>query len=333
MIININGELLPPEKASISVLDHGFLFGDSVYEVIRTVGGKLFTADEHLARLQNSARMIALELPLDAEGFKREFLRTHEAGGFGDSYLRLIVTRGSGLLELNPESCKSPTWIIICKPLPDWGTDSWEKGIKVAIVGVQRNSRDALDPAIKSGNYLNNVLALMEAKKRGAAEGVMCNAQGFVTEGTISNIFCVRGGTLCTPALETGILSGITRQVIIGLAHNKGAEVIESKLRPDDFINADEVFLTSTTRGVMPVQRIDEHVIADTPGPLTKKLMAAYAELLEAVAAGKVKPPAPLDTDESSRSGATGRIEAPDLEADVDAGEVDDSAGDGAAGS
>ena len=311
MIININGEMLPPDKASISVLDHGFLFGDSVYEVVRTVTSangetRLFTAEEHLTRLQNSARMIALPLPLDNEQFREQFLRTHQArqaaGETGDSYLRLIVTRGTGELDLHPSSCDTQTWLIICKALPDWGTDSWGKGIKVAIVGVQRNSRDALDPAIKSGNYLNNVLALIEARNRGAAEGIMCNAQGFVTEGTTSNIFCVRGGSLSTPALETGILSGITRHVVMQLAQHKGLEVIEGKLRPDDFINADEAFITSTTRGVMPVQRIDEHVIADTPGPLTTRLMTAYMEFLEATAAGKIKPPADTNVDDPGDS-------------------------------
>lgn len=282
MIINVNGELLPPEQATINVLDHGFLFGDSIYEVVRTVGNRLFTADEHLARLERSAERILLPLPLSRDEFTAELTRTHSAFGGGHAYLRLIVTRGVGELDLHPASCSNPTWLIIAKPLPDWGgKKTWEDGVSIVFVNVRRNSREALDPAIKSGNYLNNVMALIEARKSGASEGIMCNAQGFVTEGTTSNIFCVRGGVICTPAVNIGILPGITRELVVRLARELEYEIVEGNLRAADFATAEEVFLTSTTRGVMPVTQIDgQPVESGRPGPITQALIGAYDDLL-----------------------------------------------------
>lgn len=295
MLVNANGSIVPAAEATVPILDHGFLFGDSVYDVVRTVGapaaapGRLFTADAHLARLEQSAARIELALPLSRAEFEAELWRTHlarlDAAGdapAADSYLRLIVTRGVGELTLDPTGT-TPAWYIIAKPLPDWGRDSYTAGVTLVIANTQRNAREALDPAIKSGNYLNNVLALMDARRRDpqAAEAILCNAQGFVTECTTSNVFIVRDGVLATPALEAGILEGVTRRLVIEQAGALGIEVEEVQLRPQDVTGADEVFISSTTRNVLPVRRINDSDVGRTlPGPVTMRLMEGYAQLL-----------------------------------------------------
>ena len=281
MIININGQICDEDKAVISVLDHGFLFGDSVYEVVRTHKGKLFTANEHLDRLKRSADRLMMELPLTNEQFKEELVKTHNMLNADEAYMRLIVTRGVGKLELHPASCSGQTYIIMAKPIDNWLDEQYNRGISLAIVSILRNDPFALDPRIKSGNYLNNVLAIIDAKKRNADEGLMCNKDGYISEGTNFNIFMVKDSKLYTPELATGILEGITRMVVLKVARNNGLEVFESKITPEELLDADELFISSTTRDIMPVYKVDEKLMPmPTPGKVTKYLMEKFQEFM-----------------------------------------------------
>ncbi|MBX3474650.1 MAG: aminotransferase class IV [Planctomycetes bacterium] len=279
-VVSINGRFTTAAKAQVSVFDHGFLFGDSVYEVVRTVNGRLFAAGPHLRRLQASAGAIGLKLPHSAAWFERHMRAMHKKKPRTESYLRVIVTRGVGLLDLHPESCPKPNVIGIAKALPTWADEHYAHGCKIVLAGIRRNLKQATDPAVKSGNYLNNVLALMEARRENAAEALMINAQGFLTECTTSNIFLVKGGEVKTPGLDQGLLEGVTRGFILGVCRDLKLPVQECALTPDDLYAADEVFITSTTRDVMPVARIGNHRVKLTPGRLTLRIANAYHDVL-----------------------------------------------------
>jgi branched-chain amino acid aminotransferase len=281
MLVNIDGRLLPPEQATISVLDRGFLYGDSVYEVIRTYGGKPFALDPHFDRLERSAASLQIPL-LPRETLHAAVLRTLEASGNPESYCRIIVTRGSGPLTLDPTSAVEPRTLILVKeldPFPEW---MFQQGIRVYIPSVRRNLRTALDPAIKSGNYLNSVLALGEAKRQGYDDALMLDAVGRLTEATSSNLFLFRRHTLYTPALDVGILEGITRGILLALAREAKIPAVEGELSTSDLTSADEVFLTSTLREVMPVVQVNDHRVgAGKPGPQTARvrdLFRAYVQ-------------------------------------------------------
>jgi branched-chain amino acid aminotransferase len=280
LLIKIDGATYRSrEEARVSVFDHGFLFGDSVYEVIRTFGGFPFEVGPHLARLFRSARGISLELPLSKEDLAREIeLAVREAACPGEAYVRLIVTRGVGEIDINPAVCTRPSVILIVKDLAPWPAALYEKGIDLAIVStVTRNDPHSVDPAIKTGNYLNSVLALIEARRRGAADAVMLNGQGALTECTTSNIFFVRDSVLLTPSLESGILSGITRSDVIRLAREGGVHCREGIFPAEELRRADEAFITSTTRGIMPVGTVDGTPLAG-PGkrPVTERMRALF---------------------------------------------------------
>lgn len=282
--ISIDGVDKTRENAVIPVLDHGFLFGDSVYEVVRTWRGQLLFHEEHFARLENSAAGIALPLPIDCAGLRKEFERLHAESGFAESYLRVIITRGVGELELSIQSCEHQRMICIAKPLTVWDSELYSKGGRLALVDVVRNSKLATNPAFKTGNYLNNVLAVEEAKRAKATEALMLNANGFVTECSTSNIFHVAPPYLCTPALEVGILPGITRAKVIEAARSLGIKIEEGRYLAEQMPMAEEVFITSTTRDVMPISEI---AVGDTIhkmplGPTTKRIAKAYRELCEA---------------------------------------------------
>lgn len=279
-IVSVNGEFFPASEARISVLDHGFLFGDSVYEVVRTVGGKLFAADRHMKRLHASAN--ALEMPLQRpdDWYVQHFRDMHSRADWQESYLRVIVTRGVGELDLHPASCPQQTVIGIAKPLPKWPDENYAHGCKVIVANVRRNPKTATDPAIKSGNYLNNVLAIMEARAREATEAIMMNVDGFLTECTTSNLFIIKDGTVRTPALNQGLLEGVTRGFTLEVCARLGLPCEEADLREEDLHGADEVFITSTTRDVMPVGAIGEHKLSYVPGPLTIKIANAYHNVL-----------------------------------------------------
>ena len=282
VLINIDGKTFERDKAVVSVLDHGFLFGDSVYEVLRTHRGRLFAVKEHFARLRGSAEKIALTIPASDAEIEARILHTIEAAANPETYVRLIVSRGIGELELNPATCKNPRIIIIIRPHAPFDRDYYEKGVTVALVGIMRNPRDALNPQIKSGNYLNNILALMEARSRGALEAVMLNHAGHLAECTTSNIFTVSDRVVRTPPLGAGILSGITRSFVISIARDAGFTVEETDLVPGDLFGADEAFLTGTLKNVMPVTKIDSKLVADgLPGPVTKTLMERFGAFLD----------------------------------------------------
>ncbi|MBS2030358.1 MAG: aminotransferase class IV [Deltaproteobacteria bacterium] len=280
-LVNLNGALVPPDRAFISIFDRGFLYGDSIYEVCRTYRGKLFELQAHLDRLQASADRIGLELPMPIAGLGRQMAHTLEMAELpGEAYVRLIVTRGSGEISLDPNAAVDPAFVIIAKPLTPYPPELLEKGCKVAVVGVRRNPRQALDPAAKTGNYLNSVLAMGEAKKAGAHEAILLGIDGGVTEGASSNVFLVQRGTLVTPALEVGILAGVTRRIVLELARELKIPVQERRVEPAELENADEAFLASSIREVMPIARVDDKVLA-APGPLTTKLRNAFRALTE----------------------------------------------------
>src|SRR5262245_50438066 len=205
-IVNIDGTLYPPEEAKISVFDHGFLFGDNIYETMRTYRGKVFLVERHLFRLQASANLINLNLPLNQADFQSEIERTADAADNDESYIRMIVTRGKGAISLDIDSSERASYVVIVKSLEHYPFEHYERGVKLAMVSIRRNDRQALNPKIKSGNLLNNVLAYMQAKSEGAFEGILCNLAGFVTEATSSNVFLIKDGKLITPSLDAGLL-------------------------------------------------------------------------------------------------------------------------------
>jgi branched-chain amino acid aminotransferase len=267
------------------VLDHGFLYGDSVYEVTRTVGGVPFAQHEHLDRLRRSALGIGMALRWSEAELAEELARTLRAARNADSYIRIVVTRGAGEIGLDPALADQQRLVILVKELRLPPPEAYRDGVQVAIVGIERVSARAVDPAVKSGNYLNSVLAVAEAGRRGAYEAVMLDAKGAVTEGASSNIFAVREGRLRTPSLQTGILEGITRGKVMELAREDGLGTDETTLLPDDLLRAEEAFLTSAVRGLVPIVRIDDHRVGDgRPGPVTQHLMRRYEALLEATA-------------------------------------------------
>ena len=278
--INFNGEI--HAQLSISVLDHGFLFGDSVYEVVCTFNNQPCYLDKHLDRLFASAKAISLNIPHDNKWFREQLEVTLGAADNDESYIRIIVTRGVGEINIDPSTCHSPNIIIIVMEIKEYPEPYYEKGIHVALVSIKRNARDALNPNIKTGNYLNNVLAKMEANKLGAQDAIMVNPWGHLTEGTTSNLFFVREGHILTPSLDCGLLSGITREMVIQLSKENGFHIEEGKWPGEELYEADEIFLTGTIKKVMPVSHLDGRPVGSgKPGPVTLKLMRLYEDLIK----------------------------------------------------
>ncbi len=272
----IDGVIHPPETAVVPVFDRGFLYGDSVYEVTRTAGGRPVDLGPHLDRLARSAETIALPLPPRAD-IERAVAATLAAAGNPDSYIRIVITRGAGEIGLDIALADRTRTIVIVKPLELPAAHLYRDGAPIQIVEVQRVHRRAVDPAVKSGNYLNNILALAEARQSGAYEAIMCDSRGRIAEGSTSNLFIVRGGKLATPHLEIGLLAGITRQTVMRLAAGAGLPVDEAELVPDEVRGADEAFLTSSVRGVMPVGTVDGRPLASAvPGPVTARILQLY---------------------------------------------------------
>jgi branched-chain amino acid aminotransferase len=279
--VHVQGQVREPEAARVSVFDRGFLYGDSVYETIATAGGRLFALPEHLDRLARSAGRIGLALP-PRDTIERAIADTVAAAGNPESRVRVMVTRGTGAFEMDPASAGAPELVVIVAPLGGPTPAMYEQGVAVEIVSVARNHPAAIDPAVKSGNYLNNVLALAEARRRsGAHEAILCAAGGSVAEGASSNVFAVRAGEVRTPALSVGILEGVTRSKVLELCTRAGIPAVEvAAMTPDELRGADEAFLTSAARGVLPVTRIDgKPVGTGVPGPVTRRLRALYLEL------------------------------------------------------
>ena len=278
--INVNGTI--KQDAYVSAFDHGFLFGDSVYEVVCTNENRPCFLDKHLDRLFASANAISLDIPQNREWFRNQLQKTLEAAENIESYIRIIVTRGEGEINIDPSTCYNPNIIIIVKETDETSESSYEKGIRVALVSIKRNSRDALNPNVKTGNYLNNVLAKVEAIKLGAQDAIMVNPWGYLTEGTTSNLFFVREGHINTPSLECGLLSGITREMVIQLAKENGFHIEEGKWPGETLYDADEIFLTGTIKKVLPVTYLDGRPVGSgKPGPVTQKLMSLYDHLIE----------------------------------------------------
>jgi branched-chain amino acid aminotransferase len=287
-LVSLNGELLPPERAVVSVFDRGFLYGDSVYEVIRTYHGVPFELDAHLRRLEGSAERIGMRLPVSLETIAEETRRTHAASGNVESYLRIVVTRGSGEIGLDPALAETPVRMVIAQPLKAPAERVYLDGASIALVSVRRNLRTAIDPRAKTGNYLNSVMAVAEARARGAFEAVMLDVHDSITEGASSNVFVVVSGVVLTPPLEVGILKGVTRDVIFEVARRIGMRVLEVPLTEAILKQADEVFITSTIREVVPIVRVDDHPIGDgRPGPVVKKLRTGFAEYVAEHVAAK----------------------------------------------
>lgn len=281
MKIYINGQLLEKEQAVVSVFDHGLLYGDGVFEGIRAYHGRVFMLREHLERLYNSARAILLEIPLSKKQMEDAVLQTLRANNLKDAYIRLVVTRGEGDLGLDPRKCSKPTLIIITDKITLYPAEFYENGLSVITSSVRRNIPEALNPTIKSLNYLNNILAKIEAVRQNVPEAIMLNREGLVAECTGDNIFVVKGNTLITPPTWTGALEGITRNVVMDLARSKLKLLVkEEVITPYHVYVGDEVFLTGTAAEVVPVREVDGRLIGEgKPGPATQKLMKEFKEL------------------------------------------------------
>lgn len=280
LIVYVNGEFVPEEEAKISVFDHGVLYGDGVFEGIRSYNGRVFKLREHLERLYESAKSILLEIPLDLEELLEVTLETLRRNNLRDGYIRHMVTRGRGDLGLNPALCKHASLIIIASKISLFPRELYEKGLDVVTVATRRNIPDALDPKVKSLNYLNNILVKIEANRAGVLEAIMMNREGYITEGSGDNIFIVRRGKLITPPAYLGILEGITRRTVLELAEKRGYAIREEPFTRHDLYTATECFLTGTAAELIPVIKVDERIIgAGVPGPITRQLMQDYREL------------------------------------------------------
>src|SRR5213075_899163 len=280
MKIYIDGKYYEQKNAKISVFDHGLLYGDGIFEGIRAYNGRVFRLKEHIDRLFCSAKAILLKMPLSHGEIVRAVVETCRRNKIRDGYIRLLVTRGIGSLGLNPYRCKNPSLIIIADKIQLYPAELYARGMEIVTVPTTRNLHSALNPAIKSLNYLNNILAKIEANNAGCEEAVMLNAEGFVSECTADNIFIVKDGDLQTPPLSAGALYGITRRVVMEIGKESGMEVSEPNLTRHDLFNADECFLTGTGAELVPIVKIDGRLIGDgKPGTITQKLVAQYRTL------------------------------------------------------
>ena len=279
MLIYIDGEFLPKAEAKVSVFDHGLLYGDGVFEGIRSYNGRVFKLDEHLERLYDSAKSIMLEIPISIETMKETVLETLRRNHLREAYIRLIITRGVGDLGLDPDKCPKPSIIIIADKIVLYPQKFYEDGLEIVTASVRRNYAEAINPRIKSLNYLNNILAKIEGKQAGAEEVLMLNAEGYVVECSGDNIFWIKNGTLVTPPVHMGILEGVTRNSVIDIAREAGIRLEERVFTRHDLYIADECFLTGTAAEVIPVVKIDRRAIGDAqPGKITQRLIAAFRQ-------------------------------------------------------
>jgi branched-chain amino acid aminotransferase len=283
MQIFIDGKYFDEHKARISVFDHGLLYGDGIFEGIRAYNGRVFKLKEHIDRLFYSAKAILLNLPMSHADLMAAVVQTCRRNKIRDGYIRLVVTRGAGSLGLNPHRCKRPSVIIIADKIQLYPPALYARGMEIVTVPTVRNLHSALNPAIKSLNYLNNIMAKIEAANSGCEEAIMLNAEGFVAECTGDNLFILKEDQLFTPPLSAGALYGITRRVVMEIAAESGLKVSEPNLTRYDLFNADECFLTGTGAEMMPVVKIDGRVIGSgKPGPVTARLIAQYHSLTKA---------------------------------------------------
>jgi branched-chain amino acid aminotransferase len=289
-LFNVEGRLVPPEQAFVPVLDRGFLYGDSVYEVVRTYSGRVFELGRHLRRMETSAARIGLSLP-PRERIESELFRTIEAAGNAESYARIVVTRGEGRFGLAPHLAEGLNRLVyLVRPLEPPAPEQYERGLEMAVTRIRRNPPQALDPALKTGNYLNSVLALRESHAAGADDALMLDIHGQVTEASTSNVFFVQRGAVVTPPLALGMLDGVTRVLVIDVARGESLQVREEPSGIEALAGADEVFVTSSLREVMAVtslilldgEKPDRRVVAGgKPGPITRRLHAAFRRYVE----------------------------------------------------
>ena len=289
-IVNVNGRISDQEHAAISVFDHGFLYGEGVYETLRTYNGKSFLFDRHMTRLRNSAGMLLLSVPLTDAEIDARFQETMRAAGLGggpdrEAYIRILVTRGIGELTYDLGACPTPSVVVIVKPNVEPAPEVFQRGVKVALVDVVRNHPGSVNPLIKSNNLLNNALAMQQAFRHGGYEGIMRNYKGELAECTQSNFFIVKNGVALTPPIDAGLLPGITRAFLFEVGADVGIDVREAVLRDADLFGADECFLTSTTREVVPIVQVDERKIGSgVPGRVTQALLGGFRAMARALA-------------------------------------------------
>ena len=282
MKIFINGKYFTEKTATVSVFDHGLLYGDGIFEGIRAYNGRVFKLKEHIERLYHSAKALLLEIPMTPEAMMKAVVETCRKNRLRDCYIRLLVTRGPGSLGLNPKRCTNPQVIIIADKIQLYPPVMYTRGLDIVTVPTTRNLTNAVNPAIKSLNYLNNILAKIEANNAGCEEAIMLNAEGFVAECTGDNIFIIKGDELLTPPLSAGALYGITRGVVMELGRAAGLRVREADLTRYDLFIADECFLTGTGAELIPAVKIDGRGIGDgKPGKVTKQLVRAYRDLTQ----------------------------------------------------
>jgi len=282
LVVYIDGVYVPKEQASVSVYDHGLLYGDGVFEGIRAYNGRVFRLDEHLRRLARSGQFLHLVLPLSQDELREAILETLRQNKIRDGYVRVLVTRGKGDLGLDPRKCEKPTLVIIADGIQLFPPNVYEEGIELACASIRRPPPDVFPAQAKSLNYLNSILAKMEAIRQGFDEAIMLNTSGFVAECTGDNIFLVRNGCLTTPPSYAGILEGVTRNVVIEMAAELGIETREELFTLVDVYGADECFLTGTAAEMVPVVKVDGRPISDgRPGPVTGKLSEMFRALTQ----------------------------------------------------
>jgi len=283
MKVYIDGKYFDEQDAKVSVFDHGLLYGDGVFEGIRAYNGRVFKLREHIDRLFYSAKAIMLEIPMSHADVMKATVEACRTNGLRDGYIRLLVTRGVGTLGLNPNRCKRGSVIIIADKIQLYPKEMYENGMAIVTVPTVRNLHSALNPAIKSLNYLNNILAKIEANNAGVEEAIMLNAEGYVSECTGDNIFLVKGRALMTPPLSAGALYGITRTTVMDLGRKLDLAVTEPNLTRYDVFNADECFLTGTGAELIPITKVDGRIIGSgKPGPITRQLVEKYRALTNA---------------------------------------------------
>jgi branched-chain amino acid aminotransferase len=296
-MVNVNGRITDEAQAVISVFDHGFLFGEGIYETLRTYNGEPFLFDRHMRRLRQSAAMLNLALPLEDRQLAERFDQTMRAAGLGpagggEAYIRLMVTRGIGDLTYDPAATPEPSFVVIVKPHVDLEEAVYERGVRVALVSIIRNHPDTVNPLIKSNNLLNCALAMQEAVRRGAFEGLMRNYRGELAEFSTANLFVVKDGAVLTPPLGAGLLPGITREFLFEVGADAGVPVREQALRDPDLFGADEAFLTSTTREIVPIVTVDDRTVSGgKPGPVTKALLQRFREQAQSLTRERVGRP------------------------------------------
>ncbi|MDI3533866.1 MAG: branched-chain amino acid aminotransferase [Thermosediminibacterales bacterium] len=280
--IYINGEFFSKEDAKVSVFDHGFLYGDGVFEGIRAYNGKVFRLEEHIDRLYDGAKTIMLNITLSKEEMQEAILETLRKNNLKDAYIRVVVSRGEGDLGLNPLKCPKPNIIIIADKISLYPQEMYENGLRVITAATRRNVPEGVNPQMKSLNYLNNILAKIEANQAGVPEAVMLNVDNFVAECTGDNIFIVKKGKVITPPVHSGILIGVTRNAVLELAEKMGMPVSEETFTRHQLFTADECFLTGTAAEVIPVIEVDGRKIGDgKPGEITRKLIKAFREMVK----------------------------------------------------